>query len=68
MGMGVGLAIVKKILDLHQVAIYVKSTPGKGTTFGLNYLLQEQTYMLGLNYYKSIDIREGKNRISHPLL
>jgi signal transduction histidine kinase len=31
--MGIGLAIVKKILELHQAAINVSSEPGKGTTF-----------------------------------
>lgn len=37
-GMGIGLAIVKKILELHQAAIAVSSEPGKGTTF--NFELQ----------------------------
>jgi signal transduction histidine kinase len=37
-GMGIGLAIVKKILELHQAAIVVSSEPGKGTTF--NFELQ----------------------------
>jgi signal transduction histidine kinase len=32
-GMGIGLAIVAKILELHQSAIEVVSEPGKGTTF-----------------------------------
>lgn len=32
-GMGIGLAIVKKILDLHQTVITVVSAPGRGTTF-----------------------------------
>jgi signal transduction histidine kinase len=32
-GMGVGLAIVKKILELHQSSIEVISEPGKGTVF-----------------------------------
>lgn len=37
-GMGIGLAIVKKILELHQVVIEVYSEPGRGTTF--NFELQ----------------------------
>lgn len=32
-GMGIGLAIVKKILELHQCTIQVASTPGSGATF-----------------------------------
>lgn len=32
-GMGIGLAIVKKILELHQSTIQVTSTPGKGAAF-----------------------------------
>jgi signal transduction histidine kinase len=32
-GMGIGLAIVKKILDLHHINIQVKSIPGEGTIF-----------------------------------
>jgi signal transduction histidine kinase len=32
-GMGIGLAIVKKILELHQTSIHVKSEIGKGTLF-----------------------------------
>lgn len=32
-GMGIGLAIVKKILELHQATIQVTSEPGKGSTF-----------------------------------
>lgn len=32
-GMGIGLAIVKKILELHQAVIVVSSEPGKGTSF-----------------------------------
>ncbi|MDC3955627.1 sensor histidine kinase [Polyangium jinanense] len=32
-GMGIGLAVVKRILDDHGFAIEVESEPGKGTTF-----------------------------------
>ena len=37
-GMGIGLAIVKKILELHQSSIEVVSEKGKGTAF--NFVLQ----------------------------
>jgi signal transduction histidine kinase len=32
-GMGIGLAIVKKILELHQASIHVYSEPGRGAAF-----------------------------------
>jgi signal transduction histidine kinase len=32
-GMGIGLAIVKKILELHQSSIQLASEPGKGSSF-----------------------------------
>jgi len=32
-GSGLGLSIVKKIVDLHKGAIYLESEPGEGTTF-----------------------------------
>jgi two-component system CheB/CheR fusion protein len=34
-GTGIGLAIVKKIMDVHQGLVGVSSEPGKGTTFKL---------------------------------
>jgi signal transduction histidine kinase len=34
-GTGLGLTIVKKILDLYQITIKVESEPGKGTSFTL---------------------------------
>ena len=36
-GFGIGLAICKKIIDLHKGNITVESMPGKGTTFLLNF-------------------------------
>ncbi len=36
-GLGLGLALVKKILDLHNAAISVESKKGEGTTFTINF-------------------------------
>ncbi|MCX6350190.1 MAG: ATP-binding protein, partial [Candidatus Aureabacteria bacterium] len=32
-GLGLGLSLVKKIIEMHQCVIEVESEPGKGTTF-----------------------------------
>jgi signal transduction histidine kinase len=34
-GLGIGLAVVKHIMDAHGGAVEVKSAPGKGSTFTL---------------------------------
>lgn len=36
-GFGLGLALVKRILDLHQWTVHVQSKVGKGTTFTLHF-------------------------------
>jgi len=36
-GTGIGMAIVKKILDRHGASVTVKSTPGEGTTFRIRF-------------------------------
>ena len=41
-GNGLGLAICKKIIQLHKGDIQIKSSPGKGTTFIINLPLYEQ--------------------------
>lgn len=41
-GAGLGLSIVKSILDLHESEIKVDTTPGKGTTFSFEILLQQE--------------------------
>ncbi len=41
-GTGIGLAICKKIMDLHNGEITIKSEPGKGTTFSLIFDSYEQ--------------------------
>ena len=38
-GLGIGLAIVKNIIDREGVELKVKSTPGKGSTFGYAFSL-----------------------------
>lgn len=40
-GTGIGLAIVRKIVENHQGKVVVQSTPGKGTTFTLLFPLSE---------------------------
>jgi len=40
-GSGLGLSIVKKIVEIHHASIDVKSTPGKGTTFIVSLPLQQ---------------------------
>ncbi|WP_052144915.1 HAMP domain-containing sensor histidine kinase [Halalkalibacter okhensis] len=41
-GVGIGLAIVKSIMDLHDTDITVKSNPGNGTTFAFSLPLKSK--------------------------
>lgn len=47
-GTGLGLAIVKHILEAHHQTIHVRSTPGKGTTFGFTLQKAKSDSILGL--------------------
>jgi two-component system phosphate regulon sensor histidine kinase PhoR len=47
-GTGLGLAIVKHIIEAHQHTINVRSTKGKGTTFGFTLDKAEYQKILGL--------------------
>jgi len=43
-GVGLGLSIVKKILDLNNVVITVKSKKGEGSIFSINFGKEQQTF------------------------
>ena len=47
-GSGLGLNIVKQLVDLHRGTIEVSSAPGKGTSFFLSFPVAESTRLLKL--------------------
>lgn len=57
-GTGIGLAIVKELVDLHQGEIKVASITGKGTTFKI-YLKKGSTHFLNKSFVEIIDRLEN---------
>ena len=43
-GSGIGLSLVKRLVDLHKAKISVKSEMGKGTIFAVSFSQQEELY------------------------
>jgi signal transduction histidine kinase/ActR/RegA family two-component response regulator len=51
-GVGLGLSLVKKVLDLNNVKVFVESKKGEGTTFSINFGKGEQP--IEVKYKKEI--------------
>ncbi len=60
-GSGIGLAIVKKIVEDHKGRIWVESVEGEGTTFHLNLLRYKEGMRLSLPD-SQMNTRQGKRR------
>ena len=60
-GSGIGLAIVKKIVEDHKGRIWVESVEGEGTTFHLNLLRYREGMRLSLPD-SQMNTRQGKRR------
>ncbi len=43
-GTGLGLAIVKSVAEAHGGGVYIKSSPGHGSVFGMTLLRAQETY------------------------
>ncbi len=53
-GTGIGLAIVKELVDLHQGEIKVESAPGSGTTFKI-YMKKGSAHFLNKSFVEIVD-------------
>ena len=61
-GTGIGLAIVKEIIQLHKGTISVESSPGKGTEFCIRLPLGKQKFINETN----VEIVEAPKEIASP--
>jgi signal transduction histidine kinase len=55
-GMGLGLAICKRIVDAHGGKIAVESTVGKGTTFAITLPIKPRTELMVVNDWASAPV------------
>ncbi len=62
-GTGIGLAIVKELVDLHQGEIKVESTPGEGTTFKI-YLKKGSDHFLKKSFVEML----ADNKAQRPIV
>ena len=65
-GIGLGLALVKKILDINKATISIKSRAGTGSTFSINFIKGERRLVITAddtasnNYFPEQEAEEGK--------
>ncbi len=67
-GVGLGLSIVKKFLDLNNADILVKSEKGKGSTFTINFGKALQPTAEKINGSKPIVISDKQKTTNKPLV
>lgn len=64
-GTGLGLTIVKKLLNLYNSEINLKSKPGQGSTFSFSLLLEKNTSKITQKKGKSILIQDLEQTIKN---